>query len=210
MTRSLSIALIIESIVIAALLLIVADQIAHTRVERLGGVNVWGYRGPVLHQKKPNEIRIAVVGGDLAFGWGVAASETLAPTLRDDVSMAVMSSRRRDSNVTALMLGALGLGPSEYARWIDHHASLRPDVICIVADPSSHPLADSPFVPARRSAAFRAFGYSPILPLVLTEKGTMRNSTPARIAGYALGYADRLFRARRSFTQPIGGHPSFP
>jgi hypothetical protein len=193
--KALSLALLAESFVIAVLLAVVADQVAHTRVERLGGVNIWGYRGPVLHQKQTNEIRIAVVGGDLAFGWGVAASETLAPSLRDSVSPAVAASRRRQSNVTAVTLGAFGLAPSEYAAWIAHHAALRPDVICIVTDPSRHRLADSPFLPARRSAVFQAFGYSPILPLVLKEKGTMRHSAPARLAGEALAFADEAFRA---------------
>src|SRR5207249_4908315 len=75
-------ALVIEMVVIAALWTIALDLLAHKRVERLGGVNLWGYRGPVMPHRRPNEIRIAVVGGDVAFGWGVAASETLAPTVR--------------------------------------------------------------------------------------------------------------------------------
>lgn len=209
MSKAISIALVAESILIAVLLTIVADQVAHTRVERLGGVNIWGYRGPVLHQKQANEIRIEVVGGDLAFGWGVAASEALAPSLRDDVSPAVAASSRRQSNVTAVALGALGLAPTDYASWIEHHASLRPDVICIVADPSGHPLADSPFLPARRSAAFRAFGYSPILPLVLEEKGSMRHSWTARVAGSMLVSVDRRLRARDGQTATAADAASY-
>jgi hypothetical protein len=195
-TRKVIAALLVESVLIAGLLVIVADQVAHAHVERLGGVNIWGYRGPVLHQKQANEIRIAVVGGDLAFGWGVAASETLAPSVRDGVTSVVVASDRRQSVVTAVTLGALGLAPSEYASWIDHHAALRLDVICIVADPSGHPLAQSPFLPARRSAAFRMFGYSPILPLVLVEKGALRHSMPARLAGDVMVYAAGLFSAQ--------------
>ena len=150
-----------------------------------------------------------MVGGDLAFGWGVAASETLAPSVRDDVSQAVAASSRRQSAVTAVTLGALGLAPSEYASWIDHYASLRPDVICIVADPSGHRLASSPFLPARRSAAFRAFGYSTILPLVLEEKGTLRHSVPARLAGGGLTYTDGLFHAREPNTVVPADAPSY-
>lgn len=199
MTKAVAVALLAESLVIAALLAIVADQVAHTRVERLGGVNVWGYRGPVLHQKQANEIRIAVVGGDLAFGWGVAASETLAPSLRDHVSQAAVS-HRRQAVVTAVPLGALGLAPSEYGWWLAHHAPLRPDVICLLADASAHQLADSPFLPARRSVVYRAFGYSPILPLVLEERGAMRHSIAAALAGRALAGADRLFWTREAQT----------
>jgi hypothetical protein len=198
-----------ESIVIAALLTVVADQVAHTRVERLGGVNVWGYRGPVLHQKQEHEIRVAVVGGDLAFGWGVAASESLAPSVRDRVSAAVAVSSRRQSNVTAMSLGALGLAPSDYAAWIERYAPLGPDVICIVADPSGHVLANSPFLPARRSALFRAFGYSPILPLVLEERGTLRHSLPSRWAGGALLSADRLLRSDEAPTTGVADASSY-
>jgi hypothetical protein len=193
-TRPVVAALVVEFLLIVLLLAVVADQVAHTRVERLGGVNIWGYRGPVLHQKQANEIRVAVIGGDLAFGWGVAASETLAPSLRDLVSLAVAGGPKRDRVVTSVTLGALGLAPSEYASWIEHFASLRPDVLCIVADPSRHALADSPFLPDRRSAVFRAFGYSPILPLVLEEKGAMRHSAAARLTGDALAYADGMLR----------------
>jgi hypothetical protein len=193
-TRPALAALLVEFFLIILLLAVVVDQVAHTRVERLGGVNIWGYRGPVLHQKQANEIRVAVIGGDLAFGWGVAASETLAPSVRDLVSLAIAGGPRRDRVVTAVTLGALGLAPSEYASWIEHFASLRPDVLCVVADPSRHVLADSPFLPDRRSVVFRAFGYSPILPLVLEEKGAMRHSPTARLTGDALAYADGLFR----------------
>ena len=37
----------------------------------------------------------------------------------------------------------------------------------------------------------------------------MRHSTPARIAGDALGYADRLFRARRAQTATAADAPSY-
>jgi len=191
-TKGLAAALLVEGLVIAALLMVVADLVAHGRVERLGGVNIWGYRGPVLHQKGAVELRIAVLGGDLAFGWGVAASETLAPAIRELVALAIPLSRRPDHVVTAVTLGAQGLPPSDYASWIDHYAALRPDVICIVADPSGHPLVRTQFLPARRSALFRAFGYSEILPLVLEEKGERLHSAPVRLAGRALAKADGL------------------
>ena len=53
---------------------------------------------PVLHQKQPNEVRIAVVGGDLAFGWGVAADETLAAYLRRLVILDLDRARRSESH----------------------------------------------------------------------------------------------------------------
>ena len=190
MTKGLSFALAIEAVLLVTLLTTAADQIVHTHVEKLGGVNIWGYRGSVLHQKQGNELRIAVTGGDLAFGWGVAASETLAPSVRDLVKVRVDPPGRGGPFVTAVTTGARGLAPAAYATWIDHYAFLRPDVVCLVPDPIGHVLGDSPFLPDRRSAAFAAFGYSPILPLVLQEKGRFAHSALLRLAGNMLAAAD--------------------
>lgn len=187
-----------EMVILAALLTIAADQIAHTHVEKLGGVNVWGYRGPVLHQKKGNEVRIAVTGGDLAFGWGVAASEALAPSVRQLVSLRVDLPGRPNRIVTSVTTAARGLAPLHYASWIDRYAYLRPDVICLVADPIGHALAgaEGTFLPDRRSIVFKTFGYSPILPLVLQEKGTLAHSALLRLAGDALDAVDTATGAR--------------
>lgn len=191
MTKGLISALALEAVILGVLLTIAIDQIAHTRVEKLGGVNVWGYRGPVLHQKKANEVRIAVTGGDLAFGWGVAASETLAPSVRLLVSVRVDVPGHDARLVTAVTTGARGLAPAAYASWIDHYAYLRPDVICLFPDPIGHVPGDATFLPDRRSIVFRTFGYSPILPLVLQEKGAVARSPLLRLAGDLLDAADR-------------------
>src|SRR4029079_6511093 len=138
MTRGVIAALAVETVMLAFLLTIAADQIAHSHVEKLGGVNIWGYRGPVLHQKKANEGRIVVTGGDLAFGWGVAASEAMAPSVRELVSRRVDRPVQPDCLVTGVTAAAQGLAPAGYASWIDRSADLRPDVICIVVDPIGH------------------------------------------------------------------------
>lgn len=200
MTKGLISALAIEAVIIALLLTTAADQIAHTHVEKLGGVNVWGYRGPVLHQKKGNEVRIAVTGGDLAFGWGVAASETLAPSVRDLVRMKVDLPGHPARVFTGVTTGARGLEPHDYASWIDRQAYLRPDVICLVPDPAGHVLGDSAFLPDRRSVAFAVFGYSPILPLVLQEKGLFAHSPLLRLAGNTLAAADAVVGRRMDRT----------
>jgi hypothetical protein len=183
-------ALAVESVILGAVGLVALDLRAHHHVEELGGVNVWGYRGGVLRQKQANETRLALVGGDLAFGWGVAANETTPYYLRRLVALEVDRPGQPARIVTAVNLSAQGLPPAEYDAWIDHFAYLRPDVICILPDPPQHRLRSGRFLPDRRSAFFTTFGYSPILPLVVKEKGDVVDSALLRGAGAWLAFAD--------------------
>lgn len=191
MSKYLVATLAVEVVALACLLTLALDMRAHNRVERLGGVNMWGYRGPVMQQKTANEVRIATVGGDVAFGWGVAASETLVYGVRQFVALALDVRGGQLRRFTAVDLGALGLAPAGYADWIRHFAYLRPDVICIVPDARNHRTAGVTIQPDRQSALFRAFGYAPILPLVVEEKGARLHSTPVRAFG---SLAKALFR----------------
>ena len=192
MTKRIVVALAIEAVALAGLLTLALDMRAHNRVERLGGVNIWGYRGPVMPQKAANEIRIATVGGDLAFGWGVAASETLIYGVRQLVALALDVRGGQLRRFAAVDLGALGLEPAEYADWIRHFAYLRLDVICIVPDARAHRTAGVSIQPDRHSAIFRAFGYAPILPLVVEEKGARLHSTPVSAIGSLASALSRI------------------
>jgi hypothetical protein len=183
MSKRITAALLIEGMAIAGVLTVALDMKAHSRVERLGGVNVWGYRGPVMRRKAPNEIRIATAGGDLAFGWGVAASETLGATVRQFVALAIDRPGGRLWSMTAVDLGALGLPPAQYAPWIQRFAYLQPDVICLVPDPRGHRSAGVTVLPDRASWVFRSFGYAPILPLVVEEKGARLHSKALSAVG---------------------------
>src|SRR5260221_11591502 len=115
--------LAIEAVVLAGLLTLALDIYAHKRVEALGGVNIWGYRGPVAHRRGPNEIRIAIVGGTRAFGWGEPAS-----ALTSEVRRLIMleTDRRGGARrpVVVVNLGRLGALPDSYAATIEHFAYL--------------------------------------------------------------------------------------
>jgi hypothetical protein len=189
--RSL-VALALQMLVLAPLGLLVVDMAAHRKVERLGGVNMWGYRGPVMRQRQPNEIRIAIAGGDFAFGWGVAASETLVYGVRQLVALQIDRPGRPLRPVTAVNLGAAGLPLDGYAGWIERYAELRPDVIVIALDPVGHSNTARWRLPDRQSAIFHMTSYSPILPLVLEEKGALANSRLLSAAGAAAAALDRL------------------
>jgi hypothetical protein len=165
MTRTLRAAFLVECLVIPGMLIVVADQVAHTHVEQLGGVNIWGYRGAVAHQRQPNEIRIVFVGGTRAFGWGGAASESVPAAVRWMVTLTTDRPHDGLRPVVGVNLGAIGAPAFTYASTLNHYAYLRPDFICIYDDLEREP------VRSHRSAVFAASGYAPALPLVLMEKG---------------------------------------
>jgi len=196
------IALAVEAAVIAALLTIALDVWTHTRVEQLGGVNVWGYRGPVLLTRQPDEIRIAIAGGDLAFGWGQGAGGTLAYETRRLVMLDTDRPGKPRHPMISVNIAAQGLTPAEYGGWLRHFAYLRPDVICIVADPRNHLSGKPAPVPDRKSAAFALFGYVPILPLVLREKGEVSGSSLLIAIGRAAGAIDH------AAGRVVGGAPA--
>src|SRR4051794_32221556 len=76
--KRLVLVLACEAIAISALLIAALDVRLHHKFELLGGLNLKGYRGHVMPAKRPDELRVAVVGGSFAFGWGVAAPETFS------------------------------------------------------------------------------------------------------------------------------------
>jgi hypothetical protein len=182
--------LVLEVVLLCPIVVLALDMRAHSRVEHLGGVNVWGYRGAVMHEKRADETRIALVGGDLAFGWGVAPSETMPYSVRQVVALALDRRGGPQRRFTAVNLAARALDRSEYAAWIARFAYLRPDVICIMPDPRWHRPSGDRFLPDRRSRLFAAFGYSPILPLVLREKGEITRSAALRSIGTLLAHMD--------------------
>jgi hypothetical protein len=55
-------------ILLLAVLGLAVNVALHRRAEEGSGLNVRGYRGPVLKQKGPREIRVAVLGGSVPFG----------------------------------------------------------------------------------------------------------------------------------------------
>lgn len=208
MTRKAVVLLLVaEAAVLAAIGVVALDVLAHRRVERLGGVNVWGLRGPVMPRKQPREIRIAVAGGDLAFGWGVAASEALAPTIRQLVALETDRPGRPLRPVTAFTMAAMGLPVQNYAGWIARFSSLAPDVVCIVLDPANATSAREWPLPERRSLAWRLFGYAPILPLVLEEKGAARRSSLLQTIGSLAASIDRGLSDLLAGPPPAGASP---
>ena len=174
--------LAVEAIAIAAVLTLALDLREHGRVAPLGGVNEWGYRGPVARQRRPYEIRVAIVGGTRAFGWGVPASALPAELGR--VTMLTTDRPGGDARPVAVVnLGRMGAVPDDYPEIIEHFAYLQPDYICVFDDLGVR--GGSPTTgTGATSGIYQLTGYAPALPLVSREKGMIW-----RLGDVRLGYA---------------------
>lgn len=163
--------LALEAIAIAAVLIVALDLREHGRAAPLAGVNEWGYRGPVAHQKKPNEVRTVVVGGTRAFGWGQPASALVA-----EVRRVVMLTTDRpgapDRPIVVLNLGRLGADTASYPDTLAHYAYLYPDYVCLYDDLGVAGGAPTSGTDST-SGVFLLTGYAPALPLVAREKGML-------------------------------------
>jgi hypothetical protein len=145
-------------------LLLVADVYAHKKYERTALVNIWGYRGPTVGRKAPGEVRVAVLGGSTAFGYGRAWDASM-PYLLEQRLNAAAKGRFSVVNLAFNNEGAFAVRFTleDYA-WLDYD-------LAIVYE-GYNDLGDEPHyhVFRHRSAVFRLTGYLPILPLVLNEK----------------------------------------
>jgi hypothetical protein len=192
MPARLKIALGLEAVALSALLMVALDQYAHKRVESQAGVNIWGYRGPVMPARRPREFRIAVVGGEHAFGWGVAPEETMAGYLRGEMQRRMPQSGE-SRPVTAVNLGALGLRADEYASRLQQFPSLEPDVVCLYVDLVDRRPAAT--LPPYDSITARTTGYVPMLPQALDEKGQALAAHGATLRGAIVSAPGRVLRA---------------
>jgi hypothetical protein len=188
--------LVVEAVLIAAAVTVALDIYAHQRVESAGGVNVWGYRGPVAHAKAAAEIRIVIVGGTRAYGWGQHGSG-LTTELRRQIMLTTDRPGRELRPIVAINLGQLGALPESYPATLDHYAYLRPDYVCIYDD-----LGVAGSESFERSGVFALTGYAPALPLVLREKGLVWRFGDVE-RGYAAAGSNR--DASSSFVRRTGG-----
>ena len=71
---------VLPAVVVPAGGLLMVDVYLHHRVENLGAVNVWGYRGPTIAAKRSGETRIVVGAyrGRVSFKPGLARRATAA------------------------------------------------------------------------------------------------------------------------------------
>jgi hypothetical protein len=162
-----------SAIVLAALLsfavILVTDVYLHGRFERSAGFNVWGYRGPSVGRKRPNEYRVAVLGGSTAYGYGVTWEQSFPAALERKLSMAAAP----DRSFSVVNLAYNNEGAYSFKPTLEDYAWLQYDLVCLYEgynDMIGDPRRPNVSVFRHESPVFRLTGYLPILPIVFKEK----------------------------------------
>jgi len=164
------------TVVLCSTVMLGIDLYLHSRVQTTGSVNVWGYRGPTVDRKQPGEIRVVVLGGSTAFGYGVPWNEAFPYYLEQMLNARAGRAAYRVINLGAPAQGALG-----FKFDLEDYAYLEYDVAIFYEGYNDLGATDLPnAVPERtatndllwrrQSPVFRATGYFPVLPLVFREK----------------------------------------
>jgi hypothetical protein len=177
--------------------LVLVDVYLHHRVQNLGGVNVWGYRGPVVGRKRPGEIRVVAIGGSTAFGFGLPRNEAWPYYLERNLNRAPGAVSR----FSVVNLGAPGEGAYGFRVELADYAYLQYDVAIFYEGYNDLGMRDLPeaipprdrvndFLWRRQSPVFAITGYFPVLPLVFREKA---------MALKAGGDLDGAYRGRTTF-----------
>jgi hypothetical protein len=161
---------------LALALLMAGDIFVHRRRESDAGVNIWGYRGPVVRQKAQDEIRVIVLGGSTAFGRELTGS--MPSYLQDylnNVRLRGDASFHSTSPVTVLNLATPYDHVGAFEATLEDYAWLGDDVVCLYIghdDPAPSPEAARSGW-RRQSAVFRTAGYLPVLPSLVWPRSAL-------------------------------------
>ena len=167
--------------------LLSADLYLHGRYERSAGVNIWGYRGPVVGRKGPGEIRVVFLGGSTAFGYGVTWDRAIPAQLEARLNEGLPEGIRRFSVVN---LAYNNEGAYSFRFTLDDYRNLDYDIVCLYEgynDLMGNPTRPNTSVFRHESPVFRLTGYLPIFPVVFREK-----ASALRFGGDLEGYYREL------------------
>lgn len=147
--------------------LLAADLYLHAKYAN-AFPNVRGYAGQVLGSKAPGELRLAVLGGSTAYGYGAGTDRSfpayLGPMLVERLGRPVTVANLAYNNESAVC----------FAPTLEQYAYLQPDAVVLYTgyndlSPSMYYRQPSDCF-RNRSVIFLKTGYMPILPSYLVEK----------------------------------------
>jgi hypothetical protein len=151
---------------VSTVALLAVDIYLHGRYERSAGYNVWGYRGPSVGAKQTNEIRIAVLGGSTAFGYGVNWEESIPALLERELT-------KPEQPISVVNLAYNNEGAYSLQFTLEDYLWLDYD-LAVLYDGYNDVTYNAPDmnrqVYRRDSPVFRWTGYLPIFPIIFREK----------------------------------------
>jgi len=155
---------LVVSAVLGGGVLLAVDVYLHKRMEKYAGVNVWGYRGPVVPRKKPGELRAVMLGGSTAFGYGTPWDQAIPAYLEQK-----LRSRLDGRPATVVNLAYNNEGSYSFLFTLKDYEYLEYDVALLYEgynDLGGYNVS----VFRHQSPVFRLTGYLPIFPVVFSEK----------------------------------------
>jgi len=135
------------------------DLYLHHWYATSGGYNVWGYRGAVVEAKTPGEHRLVMLGGSVAFGYGVQVDQTIPAYLQQFIAQA-----RPRSPAKVINLGWNSEGAYSFLFTLKDYAHLNYDAAILYSGYNDWLYNNQVF--RHQSAIFRATGYLSMLQTV--------------------------------------------
>jgi GDSL-like Lipase/Acylhydrolase family len=154
------------AVIVTTTALLIIDIYLHGRFERSAGYNVWGYRGPRVGAKQPGGLRIAMLGGSTAYGYGVLWDEAIPAQLERALTAA-------GRPISVVNLGYNNEGAYSLRFTIEDYLWLDYDLAILYEGYNDVQYTAPDFnrqVYRRDSPVFRLTGYLPIFPIIFKEK----------------------------------------
>ncbi len=148
--------------------LLAVDVYLHGRFERSAGFNIWGYRGPAVGKKPQGSMRVVMLGGSSAYGYGTTWDEAIPAQLERR-----LSGRPGLPPVAVVNLGYNNEGAYSFKFTLEDYLWLDYDLAVFYEgynDLMSEELLPNVQVFRRQSPVYRLTGYLPIFPIIFREK----------------------------------------
>ena len=166
------------------------DLYLHHKFEKVAGLNIRGYRGPLLGRKQPGEQRIVVLGGSTTFGYGVTSDQAWPAQLER-----ILNARRAEQGAGPVRVANLGYnneGAHSFLYTLQDYENLEYDVALLYT--GDNDLGINTQVFRRQSAIFRLTGYYLLLPVVFKEKAmALRSNGQLEMAYWPEHYGNPVF-----------------
>jgi lysophospholipase L1-like esterase len=144
------------------------DLYLHRRFDRVAGLNIHGYGGPLVKPKAPGEVRLVMLGGSTALGYGVPPEQSIPAHLER-----ILTQRRRQQGqgpVSVVNIAANGEGVYAFKYNLRYFERLGYDGAVFYVGYNDLGDRRNTWVVRQQSPIFRLTGYLPITPLIFQEK----------------------------------------